>query len=152
QQFGDLPCLFAQGFCGDISPKMVRAPSALSSRLRRLTRLPIAGPTFPSSTPDDYIGWSESLAADMVRIAQGRADKPPEAGALATGLAEIALSSLFQGKAPDKPLTVQIVRLGAVELIALSAEVTMEWQRILESKVPPRDGRLRLYAGYLGTL
>jgi hypothetical protein len=79
-------------------------------------------------------------------------DGPPVTGSLATGLADVALSSLFQGRTPDKPLTVQTLRLGPIELMALSAEVTMEWQPILESKVPPRDGRLRLYAGYLGTL
>jgi hypothetical protein len=152
QQFGDVPCVFVQGFCGDISPRITRAPSPLSSRLRGLMRLLITGPTFPSSTPDDYISWSESLAAAVARIAQSPADRPPATGALATGLADVVLSSLFQGRTPDKPLTVQIARLGAIELIGLSAEVTMEWQPILESKVPPRDGRLRLYAGYLGTL
>jgi len=152
RQLGDVPCVFVQGFCGDISPKIMRAPSPLSSRLRSLMRLPITGPTFPSSTPDDYIRWSEGLAAAVVRIAQSRMDRPPATGSLATGLADVALSSLFQGRTPDKPLTVQTLRLGAIELMALSAEVTMEWQPILESKVPPRDGTLRLYAGYLGTL
>src|SRR5262249_27377387 len=38
-QFGDVPCLFAQGFCGDISPKMVRAPPPPAGWLRSLTRL-----------------------------------------------------------------------------------------------------------------
>jgi hypothetical protein len=152
QEFGDVPCLFVQGFCGDISPKMVRALSPLSDRLRSLTRLPIQGPTFPPSTPDDYVRWSESLAAAVVRIAQSRANEQPATGTLATGLADVALSSFFEGKTPDKPLLAHIVRLGAIELMTLSAEVTMEWQPILENKIPPRDGRLRLYAGYLGTL
>lgn len=152
QQFGNVPCLFVQGFCGDISPKVVRASSPPSSPLHTLTRLLKMGPTFPQSAPDDYIRWSESLAAAVVRIAQGRTDKPAATGALATGLADVALSSFFHGRTPDKPLTVQIVHLGAIELMALSAEVTMEWQSILENMIPPREGRLRLYAGYLGTL
>jgi hypothetical protein len=60
---------------------------------------------------------------------------------------------LFQGSAPDKPLAVQVVRLGDVlELVALSAEATVEWQSIIDREVPVRNGRIRLYAGYLGAL
>ena len=45
------------------------------------------------------------------------------------------------------------MRLGrALELVALSAEVTVEWQSILENALPVGEGRVRLYAGYLGAL
>jgi hypothetical protein len=37
-------------------------------------------------------------------------------------------------------------------LVALSAEVTVEWEAILDREAPVRDGILRLYAGYLGAL
>jgi hypothetical protein len=59
----------------------------------------------------------------------------------------------FRGSAPDKPLAVRIVRLGdSIELVALSAEATVEWQSILDQEIPVQNGRIRLYAGYLGAL
>ncbi len=67
--------------------------------------------------------------------------------------AAIPLSEFFSGSAPDKPLTVQALRLGGVlELVAVSAEVTVGWQSILEKALPAAEGRVRLYAGYLGAL
>ena len=72
---------------------------------------------------------------------------------LATSAAQIPLAEFFHGRAPDKSLTVQALRLdAALELVAVSAEVTVEWQPILEAALPAREGRLRLYAGYLGAL
>ncbi len=50
-------------------------------------------------------------------------------------------------------LTAQIVRIGdELEIVALSAEATVEWQPILDEAVPVPSGRIRLYAGYLGAL
>jgi hypothetical protein len=107
QRFGEIPCVFAQGFCGDISPK-------------------IAG-----------TGPRESNSP----------------GILAAGAGQIPLAEFFDGRAPDKPLSIQVLQLGTVfELIAVSAEVTVEWQSILDSALPAGEGRLRLYAGYLGAL
>jgi hypothetical protein len=76
QQFGDMPVIFAQGFCGEISPNRGRSDGAsrLRDRWRRLTRILIAGPTFPPATPADWVRWSQSLAAAIVRIALGPAD------------------------------------------------------------------------------
>ena len=72
---------------------------------------------------------------------------------LSVATAAIPLNAFFSGSAPDKPLTIQALRLGrALELVALSAEVTVEWQSILEKALPAGEGRVRLYAGYLGAL
>ena len=70
-----------------------------------------------------------------------------------TGSARIPLGDFFRGSTPDKQLAAQIVRIGEeLEIVALSAEVTVEWQRILDEAVPAPEGRIRLYAGYLGAL
>lgn len=155
RQFGEVPVVFAQGFCGDISPNRSRPAgrSGFRDRLRRLRRILIAGPTFPSSTPADWTRWSESVAAAIARIASGPTETSCAPATLATGAATIPLGAFFNGTAPDKPLTAQVLTLGGdIELVALSAEVTVEWEAILDREAPVRDGRLRLYAGYLGAL
>ncbi len=68
-----------------------------------------------------------------------------------TGSSAIPLSAFFTGTAPDKKLTVQILRLGdELEVVALSAEPTVEWQRILDETSPHASQAIRLYTGYLG--
>src|SRR5204862_2251889 len=72
QRFGNIPCVFAQGFCGDISPKIAGADpqEAISTRLRRFARKLISGPTFPSRVAGDWKRWSESLPAGVSAIAE----------------------------------------------------------------------------------
>jgi hypothetical protein len=155
KHFGDMPVVFAQGFCGDVSPNRARAKSTFGfrDRLRRLARIPIAGPTFPPATQDDWRQWSESLAAAVVRIALGAPRTSCSPTTLATGSAAVPLGVFFTGAAPDKPLVAQVLTLGGdIELLTLSAEVTVEWEAILDREAPVRDGALRLYAGYLGAL
>ena len=118
-----------------------------------MVRKVISGPTFPAPSAGEWKRWSESLAARVVDIAQGSAGIKTSPATLATGSARIPLGDFFAGSAPDKPLTAQTVRMGDVfELIALSAEVRVEWQAILDRAIPVPDGRIRLYAGYLGAL
>ena len=155
QRFGDIPCVFVQGCCGDISPRIAgsRVREGIAGRLRRFARKMISGPTFPPRIAEDWVRWSENLAAGVAAIAGQPADKAHAPATLSTGAAQIPLAGFFAGNAPDKPLTVQILRLGeAVELVALSAEVTLGWQSILDSALPADEGRLRLYAGYLGAV
>ena len=154
RRFGDIACIFAQGFCGDISPG-IDAPEPQESvgrRLRRLARSVISGPTFSPRTSGGWTAWSESLAAKVSAIASepgGAVDTP---STLSIAAAAIPLSEFFSGRAPEKPFTIQALRLGRVELVAVSAEVTVEWQAILDKALPAAEGLTRLYAGYLGAL
>jgi hypothetical protein len=155
ERFGAIPCVFAQGFCGDIRPNMRRAtPGAgLRGRLRRLVRTVMSGPSFQAPAAGEWTRWSDDLAAEVVAIAQAPSDKISSPATLATGSASIPLGGFFEGSAPDKPLAVQVVRLGdAIELVALSAEATVEWREIIDRAIPVRNERIRLYAGYLGAL
>jgi hypothetical protein len=154
-RFGPIPCVFAQGFCGDISPN--RRPSQarpdVRARLRAILRKAISGPTFPSVAAEEWRRWSEDLAAKVVAIARGPPIKAFSPANLAMGSASIPLREFFHGAAPDKPLAAQVVRLGdAIELVALSAEVTVEWRGIIDHGLPVGNGLVRLYAGYLGAL
>jgi hypothetical protein len=155
QRFGQIPCVFVQGFCGDIGPKM-RPPTkrpVLRERLRRIVRKAISGPTFLVATAEEWTRWSTNLASSVIEIATGKPGTNCSPADLATGSASIAVAEFFKGSAPDKPLTAQVIRLGDIlELVALSAEVTVEWQGILDLEVPVQNGRIRLYAGYLGAL
>jgi neutral/alkaline ceramidase-like enzyme len=155
ERFGAIPCVFAQGFCGDIRPNMRRAtPGAgFRGRLRRMVRTMISGPSFASPAAGEWTRWSGDLATQVVAIAQAPSSKISSPATLATGSASIPLGGFFEGSAPDKPLAVQVVRLGdMLELVALSAEATVEWREIIDREIPVRNGRIRLYAGYLGAL
>ena len=97
--------------------------------------------------------WSQSLAAGVCDIARDGSGKTLSASSLRTGSAEIPLGEFFTGSTPDKRLAARVIRIGEeLEIVALSAEVTVEWQRILDEAVPAAEGRIRLYAGYLGAL
>lgn len=153
QQFGEIPCVFIQGFCGDIRPNMRGSERTASfrDRLRRALRTLMSGPSFPTPAAGEWTRWSEDLAAKVVAIAQAPSAEVSSPAILATGSASIPLGGFFKGSAPDKPLAVQVVRFDDVfELVALSAEATLEWQEIIDREVPVRNGRMRLYAGYLG--
>ena len=150
QQFGDMPCLFAQGFCGDISPKFParrRAPAPVCAGSRACRS---RAPVFRRRQMKTTGNGARILAAAVVRIARGKRNGSYTTDGLATGAADVALAAFFGGQAPAKPLAAQVVRFGRLELVALSAEVTIEWQAILDRELPRREGTLRLYAGYLG--
>jgi hypothetical protein len=154
ERFGQIPCVFAQGFCGDIRPNItVSQQPAWRERLRRSIRTLVSGPLFPSPSPADWMRWSQSLAAKVDEIARGTPVKTLPTAGLQTGSAEIPLGDFFSGVAPDKPLAAQVLRIGnELEIVTLSAEVTVGWQRILDAAAPVPDGRIRLYTGYLGAL
>lgn len=155
RQFGDIACIFAQGFCGDVSPKIEAKTlqEGVAGRLRRLARRVISGPTFRPWSAGDWTGWSESLAARVSAIATEPGVAVVAASTLSVATAAIPLSAFFAGSTPQKPFTVQALRLGGVlELVALSAEVTVEWQSILDEALPAGKGRVRLYTGYLGAV
>ncbi len=155
QRFGDVPCIFVQGFCGDISPNISNTwtEANVRERVRRLARTMISGPTFPHRIAEDWRRWSESLATKVAAIADGPAERTISPGTLSVGAARVQLEKFFEGTAPDKPLTVQALRLGEdLELLALSAEVTVEWLEIFDRAMPDGTARIRLYAGYLGAL
>jgi hypothetical protein len=154
QRFGEIPCVFLQGFCGDIRPNITASRRiGLRERVRRIIRTIASGPLFASPSAEDWMCWSQSLAAAVRDIAHGNPVKRFLPVSLQTGSARIHLSEFFKGSAPDKPLAVQVVRIGEdLEIVALSAEACVEWQRTLDEAIPTQAGRIRLYAGYLGAL
>jgi len=155
QRFGQIPCVFVQGFCGDVRPNMAVSMQAtgLAQRLRRMIRKVASGPSFASPSASDWTRWSQSLAARIYDIAQSSPVKSFSPARLQSGSASIPLGDFFKGSPPDKMLTARIVRIGEeLEIVALSAEVNVEWQPILDEAVPVQAGLIRLYAGYLGAL
>jgi hypothetical protein len=154
ERFGQIPCVFAQGFCGNIRPSMAISPKAIGwrQRLGKIIRKIASGPTFATPSSEDWVRWSQSLAANVCDIARRSPAGTSSPASLQSGSAAIPLSAFFEGSAPEKMLTAQVVRLGgALEIVALSAEANVEWERILDDAVPIASG-IRLYAGYLGAL
>jgi len=158
ERFGEIPCIFVQGFCGDIRPNITASQKlGLRERLRRIVRTVASGPLFSSPSAEDWMRWSQSLATTVCDIAQGSPAVRFLPTRLQTGSAGIPLGDFFEGSVPDKPLAVQVVRIGqetgqALEIVALSAEACVEWQRILDEAMPPAETLVRLYVGYLGAL
>jgi hypothetical protein len=154
-RFGDIPCLFAPGFCGDLTPRLV--PSAqrptLRERFAKFRRMVIAGYMVPTVSTADSVAWRESLVARLDAIIADGPSQTPRPTQLRSGSSAIPLGAFFWGAAPDKKLTVHILRLGdELELFALSAEPTVEWQRILDDAIPRSSQAMRLYTGYLGNV
>jgi hypothetical protein len=155
ERFGQIPCVFAQGFCGDVRPNIAVSAqtTGLRQRVHRIVRLIASGPTFASPSAEDWMRWSQGLAAKVSDIALGTPAKSFSPASLQTGSARIPLADFFACSTPDKMLAAQIVRIGeGLEIVALSAEPSVEWQRILNETLPIPAGRIRLYAGYLGAL
>jgi hypothetical protein len=153
QRFGDIPCLFAPGFCGDITPRLVPSEQrqTLGERFAKFRRMVVAGYMVPSVTSADSVAWRESLVARLGAVIAGGPSQTLRPERARTGSSVIPLSAFFAGTAPDKKLTVQILRLGdALEIIALSAEPTVEWQAILDDAISASPQAIRLYTGYLG--
>ena len=72
---------------------------------------------------------------------------------LRAGSASIPLSSYFRGTAPPKPLCAQVLCFDdALEIVAISAEPSVEWEAAIGEAVPKPPECIRLYAGYLGSL
>lgn len=155
QRFGEIPCLFVQGFCGNIRPNIAAAPqrTSLRERIGRMIRIVAFGNLFPNLSAGDWTRWSRSLAGGVRSIAQGEPAMTFSPAHLRTGSASIPLGDIFHGTIPDKRLAAQVVGIGEeLEIVAVSAEPSVEWESILDQAVPVRSGRIRLYAGYLGAL
>jgi len=152
---GQIPCAFVQGFCGNIRPNISPAPRriGLRERLIRFVRAVAFGNMFPEVSHADWLRWSRDLAAGVRAIVAGHPTGSFVARGIRTGSANIPVDHFFEGSAPDKPLAVQIVGIGEeLEIAALSAEASVEWQGILDAAVPVPSGCIRLYSGYLGAV
>jgi hypothetical protein len=153
ERFGDIPCLFAPGFCGDITPRLVPAEQrqTLGERIAKFRRMVIAGYTVPNITSADAAAWCESLVARLAAIVAAGPAQTLRPEGLRSGSSSVPLSAFFAGTVPDKKLTAQVLRLDdELEIIALSAEPTLAWQGILDDAVPRAAQAIRLYTGYLG--
>lgn len=155
QRLGSIPCLFLTGFCGNIRPHIVPAarPVPLRERFERLVRIVFFGNLFPSVSAEDWRRWSDSLASRLDEIAQQPATRKFVPRELRIGSASVPLSTFFRGTAPPKPLCVQVLGFDdALEIVAISAEPSVEWEVEIGEAVPAPPGCIRLYAGYLGSL
>jgi len=154
-RFGEIPCLFVQGFCGNIRPNIAASPqrTGLRERIGRMIRIVAFGNLFPNLSAGDWTRWSRSLAEGVCGITQGEPAMSFSPASLRTGSASIALGDFFHGSIPDKRLAARVIGIGEeLEIVAVSAEPSVEWQQILDEAAPVRPGRIRLYAGYLGAL
>jgi hypothetical protein len=155
QRYGPIPCVFLTGFCGNIRPHIVPAPRPvpLRERFQRLVRIVFFGNLFPSPSAEDWRRWSDSLASEVANITQRTSVRTLIPQQLRIGSASVPLSSFFHGTAPPKPLCVQVLGFDeALEIVAISAEPSVEWETEIDGAVPRPPECIRLHAGYLGSL
>jgi hypothetical protein len=155
ERFGEIPCLFMLGFCGDITPRIAPSPQRLSlpEHARKLLRVIVAGYMVPTVSAADSLAWQRSVVAGLDAIIAAGPERTLQPQRLRSGSATIPLSDFFAGVAFHNRLAARVIQLGAeLEILALSAEPTVEWQHILDGVVPPAPGAIRLYVGYLGAV
>ena len=155
ERFGETPCLFAQGFCGDVTANLPpsRQKFTLRNEFKRIRRMVAAGYLFRDVTPADRLAWIQSLAAAVDNIVKGNPATTHVPERLSAGSASIALDHFFTGQAPYKRLTARVARIDQLlEIVALSAEPTIEWIGIFDRVAPRVSQQIRLYTGYLGTV
>ena len=150
ERFGEIPCIFIQGFCGDIRPNMETSPQAALARAcwPVSSATIVSGPMFASTSAEDWMRWSSNLAAGVADIARRGPVKNISPAGPVIGSARIPLEAFFAGSTPDKMLEAQIVRLGEeLEIVALSAEPSVEWQGIFDQAFPVAPGRIGFTPG-----
>ena len=153
ERFGKTPCLFAQGFCGDVRPNVTPSPRKfrLRERLNAIVRIVASGNLFPAVTSADLTAWSQSLAAAVGNIVKG--DPATSFSPKAWPSDRPAFRSIASSRAPFQTRSSCVVKIGhALEIVVLSAEPTVEWIRILDGAAPRAPQQLRLYVGYLGSV
>src|SRR6185437_11576474 len=102
----------------------------------------------PTVTSADSAAWRVSLVARLDAIIAAGPVSTLRPNRLQSGAAAVPLGAFFAGSIPDKQLTVQILRLGGeLDVFALSAEATVEWQSILDDAAPRSSQAIRLYTG-----
>src|ERR1700722_7408780 len=58
ERFGQIPCVFAQGFCGNIRPGMATNKAiGWRERLGKIIRMIASGPTFATPSSEDWARW-----------------------------------------------------------------------------------------------
>ena len=88
-----------------------------------------------------------------LRDCASRPEKDAFAGRSQDRISQYSAQDFFHGSVPAKKLAAQVVGIGdELEILALSAEASVGWERILDEAIPAPPGRIRLHAGYLGAL
>lgn len=148
-RFGDgTPCVFAQGFCGDVRPPSYGIGAKTPRNIARyaVKRL-LQGPCFGDFTRPQWEAWAGTLAKTVASIQMDRLDG---AETLDVVRAELPLAELHRSPAPDfgmrRGLECARVRLGGeLEVWALSGEPVGGIAGLL-----PKPGGTRIAAGYAG--
>lgn len=142
-----LPCVFAQGFCGDVRPPSFgmgkkTPPNIFRHGIKRL----LQGRCFGEFTPAQWDAWSGEIAqaitaAELEPVGSGQS--------LDVAHAELPLTDMHESPANfgDRPgLSCTFVGLGEhIHFWALSGEPVTEIERLL----PPTEA-VRIAAGYSG--
>lgn len=144
----DLPVLFLQGCAGDVRPRELGRPRALS---RRLTEL-VVGKLFTPFTPGEYRSWADSLAARVVEVARTPGRTFPLGPTLRTAHTSIPLADLMDAaSATDRDVTFQRVELAPdVAIEAVSAEPVAEYGLAARAAAP--HGKVVIPVGYIDSV
>ena len=144
----DLPVLFLQGCAGDIRPRELGRPRALSRQLAEL----VVGKLFTPFTQAEYTAWADSLAARVIEVARGPARAFPLTSPFRTAQTRVPLSDLLDGaSSSDRSVTFQRLTISpGLAIAAMSAEPVAEYGLALRAAEP--EGRIVIPAGYTDTV
>jgi hypothetical protein len=129
--YGPVPVLFLQGFSGD-----VHARGTAADRQPDLWRTLLVGPHFPPMTMTEWQRWCGALTADVAAAAAACQPMTAAPGGRPV-LVRIPLETLVDGPLPQRWLEVQGLSVGAVRLVAVSAEMLAVWGASLPADCMP---------------
>lgn len=140
----EMPCLFLQGFTGDIRPNVI---GDTSSPRAKLTELLFGTKPFGTFTPEGWEDWSSSLARCVkgaLRPNAGEKAGVSLSGKLSASSFELPVASL-QDQEVDRPdAHFQRVSIGdELDIVAVSAEAVLDIRKL----IPDRPGRV-MAVGY----
>lgn len=136
RQYGDIPCVFAQGFCGDVRPP---AYSPVGNKAVHYLRQLLQGRCFGGFTKNQWRAWAQSLAQRVTSVALA-----PVSGAVSYKSSVIALNDL-QDTQTDRPgLVVSHAGVAGIDIWALSGEPVTGIADLLPAS------NTRITAGYNG--
>lgn len=114
----DLPCLFLQGFAGDVRADTSDHRPSLGHWCRNM----VFGPSFPANTPQSYRAWTAKIATGVAALAATASQRRNE-GEIASAITSVAGSQVLP-RTPGLPaIAFRRLRLGSIaDIVAVAAE------------------------------
>jgi hypothetical protein len=126
KEFGEIPILFLQGFCGDVRP-----PFLGTSGVKGLMRRVLLGPQFRIPLRREWEQWSNGLANSVKSVAWS-SPMTLELHAPVAKRVEMAEEEFSVGGAGNRSLFWHLIDCGGFKIVGINAEPVVEYRWLIE--------------------